>query len=47
MNDLIPYNADDLHDIHTMLGADAVETLKLKALAVAHFMRAKDKRGSV
>ena len=29
MNDIIPYSADDLHDIHTMLGAEAVETLKL------------------
>ena len=46
MNELIEYHADDLHDIHTMLGAEAVETLKLKALAVAHFMRAKDKRAA-
>ena len=43
MNDLISYSADDLHDIHTMLGAEAVETLKLKAAALRHFIRAKDK----
>ena len=46
MNELIEYHADDLHDIHTMLGAEAVEPLKLKALAVAHFMRAQDKRAA-
>ena len=46
MNDLIPMDADDLHDIHTMLGAEAVELLKLKALAVAHFLRSKDKRAA-
>ena len=46
MNDLIPMNADDLHDVHTMLGAEEAETLKLKALAVAHFLRAKDKQAA-
>lgn len=46
MNDLIPYSADELHDIHTMLGAEAVETLKLKAAALRHFIRAKDKRAA-
>ena len=46
MNDLIPYSADDLHDIHTMLGAEAVEILKLKAAALRHFIRAKDKQAA-
>ena len=46
MNDLIPMNADDLHDVHTMLGAEEAEALKLKALAVAYFLRAKDKRAA-
>ena len=46
MNAIVAYNERDLADIHTLLGADDAEKLKLKALAVAHFMRAKDRRAA-
>ena len=41
MNDLITFEENDLHDIHTMLGAKEAEELKFRAMAVAHFLRAK------
>ena len=46
MNALITFEENDLHDIHTMLGAKEAEELKLRAMAVAHFLRAKDRKAA-
>ena len=43
---LDPHSPEDLHDVHTMLGAEDVERLKLKAAALRRFIRAKDKRAA-
>lgn len=44
--DIITFEEKDLHDVHTLLGAKEAEELKLKAAAVAHFIRAKDKEAA-
>lgn len=46
MNELLTYKETDLHDIHTLLGAKEAELLKLKAAAVAHFLRASNKHAA-
>ena len=46
MNELITFEENDLHDIHTMLGAKEAEELKFRAMAVAHFLRAKDRKAA-
>ena len=46
MNTLITFEENDLHDIHTMLGAKEAEALKFRAMAVAHFLRAKDRKAA-
>ena len=35
-----------MHDVHTLLGAKEAEELKLRAAAVAHFLRAADKNAA-